>query len=816
MTLHSSRRRFSLPVGSYRFVFFLSLLLSLLIFLSFLLIDRGLFLYYGDFNVQQIPFYSLSHDAVQSGEIFWNWNSDLGVNFIGSYSFYLLGSPFFWLTLLFPSAAVPYLMAPLLMLKFAFTSVTGYAFLRRFCRFSETATFCALLYAFSGFNLYNIFFNHFNEVVMFFPLLLLAMDELVINNRRGVFALTVGVCAFVNYYFFFGEVLFCILYFFLRQNKADGFRVTLQTFLRVLLEAVIGLFLSAALLVPSALAVLSNERVSSFLSGYNLFVYGDSQRYGLIFSSLFFPPDVPARPNFFPDANAKWSSVSLYLPMISTCGVFAFLLGKKKHWLSRILIVCAVICFIPGLNAAFSLFNYSYYARWFFMPLLMMALATCIALEECRPHFKKAFALTGACMALVALIGILPKKVDGEYVFFSLPEDPARFWVYVIFAAIGLIVCILLYALKLSRKQLFRAGCASLSVMIVLCGVMTLSFGRGISDRYNDVANRALFGADKLSLDESKGFFRIDTYGELDNLGMFWRIPTINAFHSVVPSSIMEYYEWIGGERGVGSRPEPSLLGVRAITSVRYAFSDATDYTPMDGFSQIGIQNGYTVYENDYFIPMGFSYDTAVTEEQVEKTSCPNKDRLLVRALLLSEEDYQSVSDILPLLSDDEVLNGDFSSDAYYEDCENRAASAVDTFSYSSKGFTAQTSYETDRVVFFSVPYDEGWHATVNGEEAQILKADVGFMAVRVPAGESEIVFTYQTPGLLAGVLITIVGLFLFAGYLWLVSFLRKRGKMENSHRSIHRCQPQFAPTLPAKEAYTRYCASQKNLPPAP
>ena len=107
MTLHSLRRRFSLPVGSYRFVFFLALLLSFLIFLPFLLIDRGLFLYYGDFNVQQIPFYSLSHDAVQSGEIFWNWNTDLGVNFIGSYSFYLLGSPFFWLTLLFASAGVP-------------------------------------------------------------------------------------------------------------------------------------------------------------------------------------------------------------------------------------------------------------------------------------------------------------------------------------------------------------------------------------------------------------------------------------------------------------------------------------------------------------------------------------------------------------------------------------------------------------------------------------------------------------------------------------------------------------------------------------
>ena len=162
--------------NNYIRVFLLGLVTSLAFFLPFLIMDKGLFLYYGDFNVQQIPFYSLAHDAVRSGDIFWNWNTDLGVNFVGSYSFYLLGSPFFWLTLLFPSAAVPYLMAPLLMLKFAFTGVTAYAYIRRFTKKADTAMIGGLLYAFTGFNLYNIFFNHFSEAVMAFPLLLIAME----------------------------------------------------------------------------------------------------------------------------------------------------------------------------------------------------------------------------------------------------------------------------------------------------------------------------------------------------------------------------------------------------------------------------------------------------------------------------------------------------------------------------------------------------------------------------------------------------------------------------------------------------------------
>ena len=48
---------------------------------------------------------------------------------------------------------------------------------------------------------------------MFFPLLLIGMEELVQNNRRGFFAVAVALNAVVNYWFFIGSAVFCILYF---------------------------------------------------------------------------------------------------------------------------------------------------------------------------------------------------------------------------------------------------------------------------------------------------------------------------------------------------------------------------------------------------------------------------------------------------------------------------------------------------------------------------------------------------------------------------------------------------------------------------
>ena len=101
--VHTGERLRSRVRGNYFLHSFLfGLALAFVIFLPFILVDGGRFLFYGDFNVQQVPFYRLAHDAVRSGNIGWNHLTDLGVNFIGSYSFYLLGSPFFWITIPFP------------------------------------------------------------------------------------------------------------------------------------------------------------------------------------------------------------------------------------------------------------------------------------------------------------------------------------------------------------------------------------------------------------------------------------------------------------------------------------------------------------------------------------------------------------------------------------------------------------------------------------------------------------------------------------------------------------------------------------------
>lgn len=859
----------------YLQVFLIAVITATVFFLPFVIRDNGLFLFYGDYNVQQIPFYKLAHESIRSGDIFWSHYTDLGANFIGSYSFYLLGSPFFWLTIPFPTSWVPYLMAPLFVLKFGCSAVTAYAFIRRFVKSPNTALLGGLIYAFCGFNIYNIFFNHFQEAVVFFPLLLIALEEFVINNRRGVFALTVCLCAVVNYFFFAGEVVFLFLYFFVRCMDKD-FDITLPKFLLLAFESVIGVVCVLFLMLPSLLAISGNGRIDSFLTGWNFLFYGDEQRYGLIFESFFLPPDIPARPNFFPNSNAKWSSVAGYLPMFSFAGVLAFLKSKKTHWASRLTKICIVMAFIPGLNSLFTMLNYAYYARWFYMPLLIMALMTAMALESKKVDFLGGIKWTAIIIAALSVIGVLPSKLEENadakdvplldksliyigilliflsifYLLYTisklrsrdekarqnvgvncmvtvilavtgiiplarfhesilkvgnfLPPFPERFWAYVVIGVVGLAIAVLVLSLRGNKRLFTRAAAFGICFVTVAYSVVFIAFGKSHSYTYYDVVTQGIEGRERISLPKEEGeFYRVDVYNGMDNYPMFWKLPTIQAFHSIVPASVMEFYPSIGVERSVGSRPEIKYYGLRGLTSVKYLFSDDSSEPYIPGFEKVDRQDGFDIFENKNYIPMGFTYDQYITQTTYDDTSQDDRDRLLLEGILLSDDQIAKYGTYFTELTYDQVPY--FSDDELAEVCAARNEETCSSYVTDNRGFTAKITPSKNTLVFFSVPYDEGWTATVNGKAVDVEKVNVGFMAVPVEAGKENVIrFEYTTPGLYVGIMLSAGGFLILLFYYLIIRYLRKKDPEKYSVKKYaHLARTQTLEEIKAGRAYS-------------
>lgn len=786
-TLFSPKKWWETPAVR---AFALAFLTAGVIFIPFMIFDKGYFLFYGDFNVQQVPFYQMVHDAIRNGDWGWSWTTDLGANLIGSYTFYNLTSPFFWLTLPFPSAAVPYLMGPLYLLKFSCASLTAYLYLRRYVKNPDTAVLGGLLYAFCGFTVYNVFFNHFHEAIVVFPLLLAALDEYMVNGRRGLFGLAVFASCFINYYFFVGQVVFVVIYWLVRVCSGSWGRLTVRQFTGLAIEAVLGLLLSCAALVPTILAVMQNNRVNSTTTGWGGLLYGSEQRYLHILSSFFFMPDIPARANFTPDSNANWASIAMWLPLFSTVGVFAWMQRRAPHWNRKMIGILLLMAFVPVLNNLFQLLNSSYYARWFYMMELMWVFGTVSALEDEECDFDRGFRWTfGFTLGIAAGIGLMPASIDNETgeIKFGLSKYPERFWTYVAIAFASLLLLyLLLPVLRRNYKRFLRKATAGVMAVAALYSLYFIGLGKTQSyDTHNFVIPYCLNGGADLNLPDKESdqtYYRSDFYDAMDNVAMYWQMPSIQAFHSIVPGSVMDFYGKIGVERGVGSRPEVSHYAIRGLLSVKYLFEyynygngkfTTDDATLMPGFSFYETQNGFDVYVNDAYIPMGFTYEYCISESELDKISQSRRELVMLKALVVPDDLFEEVSKRLTPYEDTYSLS--YTYDNYLALCDERRQETCDTFETSGSGFTAQITLDHENYVFFSVPREDGWTAQVDGTPAEIVTANVGFMAVRVPSGTHTITFTYKTPGLSTGVLISIVALLLFLAYLLIMIPLDRR-----------------------------------------
>ncbi len=752
-----------------------------------MLCEKGYFIYYGDYNAQQIPFYALANDAVRNGQLGWNWYTDLGSDLLTSYSFYLIGSPFFWLTVLLPRWLVTYSMPVLLALKHGFASLTAYIYIRKFVRSKNAALTGGLLYAFSGFQVFNLFFNHFHDVTAFFPLMLIAMENMINQNKKGWFAVTVALMACINYYFFTGQAVFLVIYYLVRM-KAPDFNTSWKKFFLLAFEAIIGTAAAAFILLPSALLIIGNDRVNNPLFGLNAVIYPDKTLIPRIIQTFFMPCDIPANPNLFTSEYEKWASIGGYLPVFSMIGVITFMRTRKKHWASKFTAIIAVFAAIPILNSLFQAANGYYYARWFYMPILILSMMTAQVIDDEEADERPAVKINIAVLIAFGLIALIPTKNDkGQIKWFSLPDSILYFAVQLAVAAAGLTAAVILFRLKRKGREFQTAAVWVTAFASVICIFTASLYGAVTPSDAKEYAAAAINGRENLYEQTSEdNFFRIDISEDCDNYSMLWQVPNIRAFQSVVEPSIMRFYQTVGVGRDVASRADLTHYTLRGLLSVKYYYDeknkdnendkDAADIEDeLPGFELVSENDHFRIYENKLYIPMGFGYDKCISAETASSKETALKEKLLIQALVLSDEQIERYSDIITVLPDNKTNIS--TKNTYETACREKQQNCASSFTFDSKGFEAQIELEKPELVFFSVPYSKGWSAQVNGEDVQVEEVSFGMMAVRAEKGNNSIVFTYRTPGLALGLLISGVSVLIF--FIYIIISLKTRRKNE-------------------------------------
>lgn len=733
--------------------FLLCSLLGLISMAGFALQNHGFFYILSDFNTQQIPFTISLHQYLENSPVSgWLWNFELGHSAIQAYGFYALGSPFFWLSMLFPAGWFPYIISLIYVFKYGVAGFTACVFLKRFSRNRLHVLTGAVLYAFCGFQTVSIQYYHFHDVVALFPLLLIGLEILIREPRRyHLFVFAVFISCLTNYFFFVGEVLFVLLYFvfrFPKENRKAFFRTGGIS----LLCGLWGTAMAAILFVPSVLYILSHPRLNSELSGLrSLLPLPGWSLY--VLKGLLFPGEGMYQQSSIMENN--FESVSCWLPLVGTALCLPYLL-KERNWLFRLLLLLLIASFIPLLSSAFSLFTRNYY-RWWFMLALLMALASVRVLDEPSRYPVRLIAVlhAAAVLLLFGLLHVLQRFAAKDYIFH---EDKLILYTVITVACYG---SLLLFIRKkeLMTRSLLIAVCA----MAVCTTCLTLYFNRQYEN--GDMDRRRL--AVGQALDTINDQYRYNLTSNPEMLAGGGSGMTI--FSSTRSSGSMEFDALFDYDGDNTSMNKNSVAGLPELFGAKYCVTTSPgDAVPVRQF---------TVEDTVYYViekaacPIGYRVERYILKEDLLRLPAGQRGIALLQASVINPENEADVSGLAgKAVPEDLDLNASAA-----ELAERNASEAVTGFSRDGSGFRCTSACEQDCLLWFSVPFDAGWTAWIDQQNSPVIDSG-GMMLLAVPAGEHTIEFRYSTPGFCTGLWISVITI---TGYLlsFVVHVLLRRRK---------------------------------------
>ena len=698
--------------------FLLSFLVGCIVVLPNMILGKGLFFLGPDFNLQQMVFGKVINYSLKDGSYLWTWFNDLGSNFIGTFSFYNLFSPFNVISYLFPATWYPYLCPFLMIIKFGVAGLTSYLFLKRYVKDKKLVLLGSLLYSFSGFQLTNMLF-HFYDSVVLFPLLLYTLDNLVYDNKKGYFALTVSLLAFTNWFMFIGEVVFVVIYYVIKVIcKSYDFNV--KKFFSILLEGVLGTLLASVVLIPSLLFTISNPRINNDFTLINSLKYSSLINYIEIFRSFFFPSEVMT-PRAYLDI-ANYDSIDLYLPFIGSVLAISYAFKRRKNWLSILIFTCILFMFVPVLNSSFFLFTTKYYARWFYMPTLVLSLLSIKCIEENISIKTGVLVSFSSLLVMILLYFVLTYRHPGvEYI-----HDIKYIVMMISFMVIDLIVLIFVYKSKNRLKYLFV-------FVILFSGIWsnyTIYKYRNNSFEYNKKYYNFMNSYKEIKFDD---LVRTNSFsGCYSNQGMIFKNGNLLSFNTNMSGSAFEFYNSVDYPRLVSTNIEVNNP-LNNFLSVKYFISCINE--KREDYELYKKTKNYQIYLNDNYKELGFVFNNYISNKEFLSKNTEGK--------------YKIINDMI-ILNDKQI---DRYKELYNDDVEVRS----NTFKFVNNGFNAKIDVSKDTLVLYTVPYDKGWKAFVNKKEVKIEKVDNGLMTVKVNKGVNNIKFTYYPPGLKLGLMLSIV-----------------------------------------------------------
>lgn len=562
-----------------------------------------------DMYHQFVPFLSeLQYKLHHGGSLFYSWDGAGGFNFWNLMAYYG-ASPLNLLLVLFPSGLIVEGVTVLLLIRIGLAGCFMYLFLTR-RHVNEAALLLrspgagawirvafGSMYALSSYMCAYFWCIMWLDVVALLPLIMLGLDRLLEERRGALYAISLGLACFCNYYIAMMMCIFIVLYYltlYFSRRREGGARIFVLTTLRVAAYSVIGAALAAPMLIPTYISMKNTYYTPTSLPE----------------EWLFHSPPLEVVNQLLPLAHLSYREG---LPNIG-CGLLVCIMlacyfvcrtiplrEKVSHGL-----LLAAIFFSLNVNKLDFLWHGCHFPnelpfRWSFaVCFLLIAMACRAAMQMPRIRQNVLWAIFAGGLAWYLLVNRLLAETEAL-------DDPDAY-VY-----IGcLLLAIYTAILMVYRKGWLGAyGISLLLVLVVsaelLCTV-TMSF-----DKVGNVERAPyLEGSKEIEeLTERTGdeFARTELYEwSIMNTPALYHYKGLSQFSSSLNSHATTLMEKIGVEGEPGKNRYNYVISdpvTNAILNLKYII--ATD-EPMEdeNFTEIAWAGDAVMYENRYPLSVGY------------------------------------------------------------------------------------------------------------------------------------------------------------------------------------------------------------------
>lgn len=652
----------------------------------------------------------------------YSWNMYLGTDFYSAMGYYCVGDVFLPILLLFRNN-VEFGLIVEVILCFYISAILMAEYLEKYgVKNRKTTFFISLTYALGG-QAFVFTGNYmFYRFYAFLPLLFIGLIMYFKNGKTITFIVATAILFLQNYYLMYPTLIFLFLFALMYEFKEDRKGEILKDFFTLLISLTVGVLISAVVILPSIVYTFGNNRLGN--SGSDS-MFWQRNTYTAIYATFttYIPWSLDTMFKTTTDGGHDYffSILVGVVPFIS-CLQYAF---KKEHknelFLLIILFATVLVRPLSSIMHGFSLPS----LRWVFLLEFYMLTLAAVGLEGLE---KKQFNIIFAVYMILLFIQVYSLYKNNYIDYWNVKDS-------LIIMMISVLTNILIFILFNVKKNL----------VIVFSIIVLLSFR--LADIYiRTVSCNSYNAMDTISRED------IDYFASIDN-DVAYRYN--HSYKNNNPNSILN---------------QNKSMDYNFMSTATYNSMSDTNITKFNEIVNASVAVDWALYVDDYYANnmLGTKYYIVYKEEELPENGDFKYAYNLGYLKIYENLNYKGFGYSAKAIKYTDDFNDTKDFDKYVmvdnntidiSKYNNLNCIKLDVEKKEYNNFEACINLDEDNIVLIPIPNNKGWNIKVNGEKADSISVNGGFIGLELKSGHNEIEMNFTSPYFKEGCIMSIAGL---------------------------------------------------------